>query len=248
MNFIKSLRSKSKVVHSHDSIDSIDSTDSMGVDRSESIVDIDLYPNLSMLSIAPLFDYTIKCIIVGDSGVGKSSLLLQYMEHSFVPTHEITVGVEFGIKIINVDSKRIKLQIWDTAGQENFRSITKSYYRDARIVILVYDITSVKSFTAVHFWYEDIMNVIEYPPQILLIGNKTDLNDRREVSYDLGCRYAIENDMLFIETSAKKAMNIEEAFTSITNKAVKYIDFNTLNPTDSIKLNHTDQKKKCCSN
>lgn len=240
MNIIEAFKKKSKI----DTDQTIKSKESLDIDESyESILN-------SKDLIANPVDYTIKCIVVGDSGVGKSSVLLRYLENNFVPTHETTIGVEFGIKIIDLDSKKIKLQIWDTAGQENFKSITKSYYRDSCIVILVYDVTSIQSFNSIQWWYNDIISVIENNHHTLLIGNKTDLNNLRQVSFDTGMDYSINNNMIFIETSAKDAINIEQAFNVIITKAIRGIDLKLADAKkETIILNDKNKKKKnCCSN
>ncbi|VDQ02289.1 unnamed protein product [Trichobilharzia regenti] len=150
--------------------------------------------------ILGLFVWCIKqfrSIIVFDYftilGVGKSCLLLQFTDKRFQPVHDLTIGVEFGARMINIDGKQIKLQIWDTAGQESFRSITRSYYRGAAGALLVYDITS--------------SNMV-----IMLIGNKSDLESRRDVKKEEGEAFAREHGLIFMETSAKTAANVEEAF------------------------------------
>ena len=163
------------------------------------------------------FAYTFKYIIVGDSSVGKSCLLLQFTDKRFKQAHDLTIGVEFGSRLIAVDSKtNIKLQIWDTAGQESFRSITRSYYRGAICSLLVYDITRRSSFQNCVKWLEEIQEHGYSKMLIVLIGNKCDLEDQRQVSSDEGMQFARRNDLVFFETSAKTSTGVEETFTQVT--------------------------------
>ncbi|RTG85220.1 Ras-related protein Rab-2A, partial [Schistosoma bovis] len=144
--------------------------------------------------------------------VGKSCLLLQFTDKRFQPVHDLTIGVEFGARMINIDDKQIKLQIWDTAGQESFRSITRSYYRGAAGALLVYDITRRETFTHLTTWLEDARQHSSSNMVIMLIGNKSDLESRRDVQKEEGEAFAREHGLIFMETSAKTAANVEDAF------------------------------------
>lgn len=168
----------------------------------------------SILSIFPFmsFAYQFKYIIIGDTGVGKSCLLLQFTDKRFTPIHDLTIGVEFGTRIINIDGKPIKLQIWDTAGQESFRSITRSYYRRTPGCLLVYDITRRETFEHLTQWLEDARQHASPYMTIMLIGNKCDLESSRQVSTEEGRAFAEEHGLLFLETSAKTAENVDHAF------------------------------------
>ncbi|KAJ5066241.1 ras-related protein rab-2-a [Anaeramoeba ignava] len=168
------------------------------------------------------YNYLFKFVVVGDTGVGKSCILLQYTDHRFQPVHELTIGVEFGARTIKINSETIKLQIWDTAGQESFRSITRSYYRGAAGTLLVYDITRKETFDHLKAWLEEAREHSENL-EIMLIGNKKDLKHRREVSYEQGEKFARENNLQFLETSAKENENIEEAFLQISKKIYEKI-------------------------
>ncbi|CAH0521063.1 unnamed protein product [Peronospora belbahrii] len=168
----------------------------------------------SSMSYAYLFKY----IIIGDTGVGKSCLLLQFTDKRFQPVHDLTIGVEFGARMINIDNKQIKLQIWDTAGQESFRSITRSYYRGAAGALLVYDITRRETFNHLTRWLEEARQNSNSNMAIMLIGNKSDLEHRRAVSFEEGEQFAKENGLIFLETSAKTAANVEEAFVKTASK------------------------------
>jgi len=158
------------------------------------------------------FAYLFKYIIIGDTSVGKSCMLLQFTDKRFQPVHDITIGVEFGARLITVDDLQIKLQIWDTAGQESFRSITRSYYRDAAGALLVYDITQRESFNHLTRWLEEARQNGNPNMTIMLIGNKSDLEHRRAVSTAEGQKFAEDNGLIFMETSAKTSANVEEAF------------------------------------
>jgi len=158
------------------------------------------------------YAYLFKYIIIGDTGAGKSCLLLQFTDHRFQPVHDLTIGVEFGARMVTIDNRQIKLQIWDTAGQESFRSITRSYYRGAAGALLVYDITRRDTFAHLTRWLEEARQNGNENMTIMLIGNKSDLEHRRQVSTDDGKKFAEENGLLFLETSAKTAHNVEEAF------------------------------------
>mmetsp|Transcript_6190 Transcript_6190/g.16821 ORF Transcript_6190/g.16821 Transcript_6190/m.16821 type:complete len:212 (+) Transcript_6190:38-673(+) len=158
------------------------------------------------------YAYLFKYIIIGDTGVGKSCLLLQFTDKRFQPVHDLTIGVEFGARMVSIDSKQIKLQIWDTAGQESFRSITRSYYRGAAGALLVYDITRRETFNHLTSWLEDARQHSHANMSIMLIGNKSDLEHRRAVSFEEGQKFAQEHGLIFLETSAKTAANVEDAF------------------------------------
>lgn len=158
------------------------------------------------------YSYLIKFVIIGDSGCGKSALLLQFTDKRFQPVHDLTIGVEFGSRMVSVEGKNIKLQIWDTAGQESFRSITRSYYRGAAGALLVYDITRRDTFNHLASWLEDAREHSNKDMTIMLIGNKRDLEARRCVEYHEGKKFADENGLIFMETSARTAENVEEAF------------------------------------
>ncbi|KAL1363122.1 hypothetical protein AAHE18_03G128400 [Arachis hypogaea] len=185
------------------------------------------------------YDYLFKYIIIGDTGVGKSCLLLQFTDKRFQPVHDLTIGVEFGARMVTIDSRPIKLQIWDTAGQESFRSITRSYYRGAAGALLVYDITRWlmqgalillynmfswrETFNHLASWLEDARQHANPNMTIMLIGNKCDLSHRRAVSKEEGEQFAKENGLLFLEASARTAQNVEEAFIKTATKILQNI-------------------------
>ena len=160
---------------------------------------------------------------VGDTGVGKSCLLLQFTDKRFQPIHDLTIGVEFGARMVTIDHRQVKLQIWDTAGQESFRSITRSYYRGAAGALLVYDITRRETFSHLARWLEEAKQNASTNMVIMLIGNKSDLDHRRQVTFDEGAQFARENNLIFLETSARTAANVEEAFIQTAQKIYENI-------------------------
>lgn len=177
-----------------------------------------------------MYDYVLKIIIIGDSCVGKSNLLLQFTDKRFNPLHDLTIGVEFGVKIISYGKINYKLQIWDTAGQEAFKSITKSYYRNAIGCMLVYDVTNRKSFENISGWLDDATSLCDKNTEMVLIGNKIDVYDlsKRVISYEEGKQFADEHNISFFETSAINGTNVEECFTHIVSMVQKKIDSNII--------------------
>jgi len=171
------------------------------------------------------YAYLFKYIVIGDTGVGKSCLLLQFTDKRFRADHDLTIGVEFGARLVTIDNKQIKLQIWDTAGQESFRSITRSYFRGASGALLVYDISRRDTFKHLGHWLQEARSNANANMVIMLIGNKCDL-ERREVTYEEGAQFARENNLIFRETSAKTAQNVEEAFLSTARKIYENIQNN----------------------
>eukprot|EP01027_Heterolobosea_sp_BB2_P016164 GEZU01023042.1.p1 GENE.GEZU01023042.1~~GEZU01023042.1.p1 ORF type:complete len:213 (+),score=39.60 GEZU01023042.1:1045-1683(+) len=185
------------------------------------------------------YAYLFKYIIIGDTGVGKSCLLLQFTDKRFQPVHDLTIGVEFGARMIPIDGKQIKLQIWDTAGQESFRSITRSYYRGAAGALLVYDITRRETFHHLTSWLEDARQHSNSTMTIMLIGNKSDLAARRAVTKEEGEAFAREHGLIFLETSAKTADNVEEAFIGTAEKIYEKIQrgvFDVSNELNGVKV------------
>jgi len=162
-----------------------------------------------------------KLLVIGDSGVGKSSLLVRFSDGTFSDSFISTIGVDYKIKTMNADGKEIKLQIWDTAGQERFKTITSSYYRAAHGIILVYDITNLDSFKNIRKWVNEINRYTSDSVQKLLVGNKCDLVNDRKVTHELGSSLSTELGIQFIETSAKDDTNVERAFENIARNIVQ---------------------------
>ncbi|KAG1714257.1 Ras-related protein Rab-35 [Nymphon striatum] len=155
------------------------------------------------------YDHLFKLLIIGDSGVGKSSLLLRFADNTFSGNYITTIGVDFKIRTIEVDGDKVKLQIWDTAGQERFRTITSTYYRGTHGVIVVYDVTSGESFANVKRWLHEIDQNCEIVNRIL-VGNKNDDPDRKVVLTEDAQRFADQMGIQLFETSAKENINVEE--------------------------------------
>jgi len=158
------------------------------------------------------YDYLFKLLIIGDSGVGKSCLLLRFSDDIFTDSFISTIGVDFKIRTIEIGGSKIKLQIWDTAGQERFRTITSSYYRGAHGIIVVYDVTEQKSFNNITKWLKEIDTFAGPAVQKLLVGNKCDLEPDRAVTTEQGKELATKLNIPFVETSAKDSINVEQAF------------------------------------
>uniref|UniRef100_A0A0A9VV46 Ras-related protein Rab-8A n=1 Tax=Lygus hesperus TaxID=30085 RepID=A0A0A9VV46_LYGHE len=165
--------------------------------------------------MAKSYDYLFKLLLIGDSGVGKTCVLFRFSEDAFNNTFISTIGIDFKIRTIELDGKKIKLQIWDTAGQERFRTITTAYYRGAMGIMLVYDITNEKSFDNIKNWIRNIEENATTDVEKMLLGNKCDATEKRVVSKEKGEQLAVEYGIKFMETSAKDSINVETAFFSI---------------------------------
>ncbi|CAE6368586.1 unnamed protein product [Rhizoctonia solani] len=163
----------------------------------------------------PHYDFLIKLLLIGDSGVGKSCLLLRFCDDAWTPSFITTIGIDFKIRTIELDGKRIKLQIWDTAGQERFRTITTAYYRGAMGILLVYDVTDEKSFNNIRTWHANVEQHASEGVNKILIGNKSDWMDKKVVTEEQGRALADELGIKFMETSAKANDGVEDAFFTL---------------------------------
>jgi len=170
------------------------------------------------------YDLIFKVVLIGDSGVGKSNILSRYLKDEFSMQTKTTVGVEFGAKKIEIDKTKIKAQIWDTAGQEQFKSITRSYYRAVAGALLVYDVTNEQSFLNVKNWLEEARANANPELVILLCGNKVDMEDKRVIPTERGRKLAELNGILFMETSAMKKLNIDSIFMAIAREIKKKVE------------------------
>uniref|UniRef100_A0A1A9V3Q7 Ras-related protein Rab-37 n=1 Tax=Glossina austeni TaxID=7395 RepID=A0A1A9V3Q7_GLOAU len=162
----------------------------------------------------------IQVIMLGDSGVGKTSLLVMFRDGVYMPCYYVTtVGIDFMNKVVLVDGTRVKLQIWDTAGQERFRSVTHAYYRDAHALLLLYDVTNKITYDNIRAWLCEIRDCAQENVVIVLIGNKADCsNSDRQVKREDGERLAREHNVPFMETSAKTGQNVELAFETVARQ------------------------------
>ncbi|KAM3138580.1 hypothetical protein pb186bvf_009332 [Paramecium bursaria] len=199
------------------------------------------------------YDQLLKIVIVGSQNVGKSCLLLRYTDDLFVSDIQNTVGVDFKVKMINFENKKVKLQIYDTAGQERFRSLTCTqldYFqcREADGIILVYDITNSSSFDEIDMWMNDVDKYAPRRVQILLIGNKADLKNRRKITMEQGYQKSIDHHTQFMETSARTAENVHELFTVITKLVLQHrlqTKYSSANA-PRIQQQQKQEKKGCC--
>ncbi|KAF8365942.1 rab-8 [Pristionchus pacificus] len=183
------------------------------------------------------YDYLFKLLLIGDSGVGKTCVLFRFSDDSFNNSFISTIGIDFKIRTVEIDGKKIKLQIWDTAGQERFRTITTAYYRGAMGILLVYDITNEKSFENIKNWIRNIEEHASQDVERMIIGNKCDMEDKRQVSREKGQQLAIEYGTKFMETSAKANRNVEDAFLTLAKDIkMKMERGQAQQPTNSGKL------------
>jgi small GTP-binding protein len=201
------------------------------------------------------YDYLFKLILVGDSYVGKTNILSKYIKNEFNQNTKSTVGVEFGAKILKIEDKIIKAQIWDTAGQERYKSITSAYYKGAKGAFIVYDITNRLTFESVDKWIQDLNLNSDKNITLLLIGNKKDLADKREVTTEEGEEKAKSFGLAFLETSALTGENIDkvfdyilkEVFTKITIEKKNSGEIDYINIGKNIEINdQTEKTSTCC--
>jgi len=188
------------------------------------------------------YDYLFKLVLIGDSGVGKSCLLLRFADDNFTDSYISTIGVDFRFRTITIDKKTVKLQIWDTAGQERFRTITSAYYRGADGIIMVYDVTSQESFDHVEEWLSEVDRYANENTSKLLLGNKADLVDEKQVTEETAQRFADKLGIPFLETSAKTSNNVDAAFLCMAKELIK-----TRETKSTGQTNTTEKEKNTAS-
>jgi small GTP-binding protein len=184
-----------------------------------------------------------KYILIGDSGVGKTSILTKCTMNEFTKKHSPTIGVDFGTKIAKVGEQNYKLYIWDTAGQEIYKTITKSYYKNSNCVILVYDITNRQSFINLPLWLSSINNIVK-DTVMILVGNKKDAENKRQISFIEGLNEAKKHNMYFMELSAMDYNNVEKLIYNCLNIL---IDKNEVKYTSTNNYDNTKRTRECCN-
>lgn len=182
-------------------------------------------------------DYLFKVVLIGDSAVGKSNLLSRYARNEFNLNSKATIGVEFQTQSMEIDGKEIKAQIWDTAGQERFRAVTSAYYRGAVGALIVYDISRRATFENVGRWLDELRVHSDASVVVMLVGNKCDLANIREVSQEEATLLAQNEKMSFIETSAMDATNVTSAFQSVVKEIYRVVSKKPLTSSQSTKSN-----------
>ena len=188
-------------------------------------------------------EYIFKYIIVGDSGVGKTCMIYYYLYNKVKQNSTQTIGVDYSSKTLIINNQKIKLQIWDTAGQDKFRSVSKSYYRGAIGIIIVYDITSKESFLHIKSWISEVKLSAREEASFIIIGNKNDLKDQREVSYEEAKKFSDDNNFIFLETSSITGENISEVFLKLSENILNKINNGSIDP-DSLISNYAKELGK----
>ena len=200
------------------------------------------------------YDFIFKVLLLGNSDVGKSSLLLRYVDSVWNDAFVPTIGVDFKVKTLEINNKRVKMQIWDTAGQERFRTVVSTYFRGAHGILLLYDVTNRDSFKNLESWLIEIEKNAKEKVLKILIGNKCDLGEDREITIEEGKAFALRNGMEFMETSAKMNTNVTEAFETLGKLMIEFNSKSnnlTQNSKDTKNLKagsgkNLKTKKGCC--
>ena len=192
-------------------------------------------------------DFKVKIMFIGNSSVGKTSIIKRYSKNIFSTSYISTLGIDFESKNINIDNKTINLQIWDTAGQEKYKVLSKNYYNNSNAFIIVYDITNLESFESVMNWIEQIKENAPENVKSILLGNKSDLEEKRKISEEEGKNLAKKININFYETSAQNGANIEKAIDNLVKDVINDENFIKEN-TPKLDRNKfkTEKKKKCC--
>ena len=191
-------------------------------------------------------EFVFKILLLGDSEVGKSCFLMRYSDNVFVENYITTIGLDYKLKNVKLDSgKTIKVQLWDTAGQDKYRTIAKNYFKGSHGILLLYDVTKQSSFQNIRDWIQDIREEVSQKAIIFLIGNKIDLVDKRKISKEKGIELAEEYKLQFFEASAKSGENVDEVFKALYKKISEV--YGDLEKEMGTKLNKRKKnKRKCC--
>ena len=192
-------------------------------------------------------DLVFKILLLGDSEVGKSCFLMRYSENVFIENYITTIGLDYKLKTVKLDTgKTIKVQLWDTAGQDKYRTIAKNYYKGSHGILLLYDITKQSSFDNIREWVRDIKEEVNEKAILFLIGNKIDMEDQRKIPKEKGVELAEEFKIPFFEASAKSGENVDEVYKALYNKICEiYGDLERERGTKLIKKRKI--KGRCCS-
>ena len=197
------------------------------------------------------FDHLVKILTIGETGVGKTCLISRYTRNEFFETHLATIAIDFKMKNMDIDKKKVKIQIWDTAGQERFAIMTNGFFKNADGILLTYSINDERSFEAVTKWMLQIRDKAPSDVNIILVGNKNDMESDRKVSYDEGRKLAEHYGITFLEASAKNGKNVKEVFEKL---ASEIIDKNDKRQLGQVKVNGKEkdpeltikEQKGCC--
>ena len=205
-------------------------------------------------------DYSFKFIVIGNAFVGKSNIIYRFTQGKFEEKYKMTINLEFSFKNLKINDKIYRIQLWDTAGQEEFQSISRGYYKSGVCALVVYDITNRDSFNNIGTWVEECKNNGPTTISLVLVGNKTDLEAKRQITYEEGEEFANRNNMQFFETSALNGNNIDKLFNDTVENIIKKMENNYYpnlkdcgiesniknnNKIELSKNNKTTKKKKC---
>ncbi|KAK4522910.1 hypothetical protein GAYE_PCTG70G1506 [Galdieria yellowstonensis] len=205
-------------------------------------------------SITPLSKY--KLVFLGDQAVGKTSIITRFMYDKFDNNYQATIGIDFLSKTMYLEDRTVRLQLWDTAGQERFRSLIPSYIRDSSVAVIVYDVTNRASFLSVNRWLEEVKNERGEDVILVLVGNKTDQTERRQVSTEEGEAKAKEYGIMFMETSAKAGFNVKALFRKIASVLpgmenvpeptnMQMVDIKLNSNTETTTTSESNQTQRC---
>ena len=198
------------------------------------------------------YDEKVKIMIIGETKVGKTSLISRYCKGDFSGGEYLsTIGIDFQIKNLKINSKKIRLQIWDTAGEERFRNIAKNYFQSSDGFLVVYDISNIESFETLDYWIEEIKSNSQELSQVILVGNKCDIIDERKIKTDDGKAYAKKKNIKFFEVSAKEGTNVNQVFESLVKNILKYYSPSELYKKRgsrmlSVPIQVQHKKNNCC--
>jgi small GTP-binding protein len=197
------------------------------------------------------YDEKIKIMIIGESKIGKTSLISRYCNNQFYGAYLSTIGIDFQIKNLILNNKNIRLQIWDTAGEERYRNIAKNYFQSSDGFVIVYDISNSETFEKLDYWIEQIKTNSQESSKMILFGNKSDIEDSRQVSKEEGKEYAIKYNLNFFEVSAKEGTNVKEGFECFVKEIL-----NSFSPNEnykkrkskllSVPIELPKKKSSCC--